>query len=55
MLKKSGNSPENSFSALQERALDLIGSQGSGLFQSELRRLLFIDSSKCSKIVCKML
>jgi DNA-binding MarR family transcriptional regulator len=54
MPKKSGNSP-NSFSALQERALDLIGSQGSGLFQSELRRLLSIDSSKCSRIVGKML
>ena len=55
MLKKSGNCPTNSFSALQEKALDLIGSQGSGLFQSELRRLLSIDSSKCSKMVGKML
>jgi DNA-binding MarR family transcriptional regulator len=54
MSKNSGNSPANSFSALQERALDLIGSQGNGLFQSELRRLMSIDSSKCSKIVCKM-
>jgi len=54
MLKNSGNSPANSFSALQERALDLIGSRGDGLFQSELRRLMSIDSSKCSKIVCKM-
>jgi DNA-binding MarR family transcriptional regulator len=54
MSKNSGNSPANSFSALQERALDLIGSRGDGLFQSELRRLMSIDSSKCSKIVCKM-
>ncbi|MCK9565155.1 MAG: MarR family transcriptional regulator [Methanothrix sp.] len=54
MSKNSGNSPVNSYSALQERALDLIGSRGNGLFQSELRRLMSIDSSKCSKIVCKM-
>jgi DNA-binding MarR family transcriptional regulator len=54
MSKNSGNSPANSFSAMQERALDLIGSRGNGLFQSELRRLMSIDSSKCSKIVCKM-
>ena len=50
MSKNSGNSPKSSFFALQERALDLIGSQGNGLFQSELRRLMSIDSSKCSKI-----
>lgn len=54
MSKNSGNGPKSSISALQERALDLIGSQGNGLFQSELRRLMSIDSSKCSKIVCKM-
>lgn len=54
MSKNSGNSPANSYSALQEKALDLIGSRGNGLFQSELRRLMSIDSSKCSKIVCKM-
>jgi len=46
MAKKSGNSS----SALQEKALDLIGSRDSGLFQSELRRLLSVDSSRCSKI-----
>jgi hypothetical protein len=39
------------FSVLQERALDLIGSRSDGLHQSELRRLLGIDSSKCSKVV----
>ena len=48
------NTPTSRSSALQERALDLIGSQGDGLYQSELRRLMSIDSSKCSKIVCKM-
>jgi len=54
MSKNSINDPSNSVSALQEKALDLIGSQGDGLYQSELRRLMSIDSSKCSKIVCKM-
>jgi DNA-binding MarR family transcriptional regulator len=54
MPGKQGNCPANRFSYLQERALDLIGSRGSGLFQSELRRLLSIDSSKCSKIVGKL-
>jgi DNA-binding MarR family transcriptional regulator len=54
MLKKKENSHANSNSSLQEKALDLIGSRGNGLFQSELRRLMSIDSSKCSKIVCKM-
>jgi hypothetical protein len=50
MAKKSGNSS----SALQEKALDLIGSRDSGLFQSELRRLLSVDSSRCSKIVSRL-
>ncbi len=54
MSKNSMNTPTSRSSALQERALDLIGSQGDGLYQSELRRLMSIDSSKCSKIVCKM-
>jgi len=54
MSKNSGIGSASNFSALQDRALDLIGSQGNGLFQSELRRLMSIDSSKCSKIVCKM-
>jgi DNA-binding MarR family transcriptional regulator len=58
MSKNSANNPANnsanSVSALQDRALDLIGSRGGGLYQSELRRLMSIDSSKCSKIVCKM-
>jgi len=54
MSKNSVNNPANNYTVLQERALDLIGSRGDGLFQSELRRLMSIDSSKCSKIVCKM-
>jgi DNA-binding MarR family transcriptional regulator len=54
MSKNSGSGSASNYSDLQERALDLIGSQGNGLFQSELRRLMSIDSSKCSKIVCKM-
>lgn len=54
MPAKSESTPSNNFSALQERALDLIESNGDGLYQSELRRLLFIDSSKCSKIVVKL-
>ncbi len=54
MSKNSVNIPVSSSSSLQERALDLIGSRANGLFQSELRRLMSIDRSKCSKIVCKM-
>ena len=54
MPAKPGNTHPNNFCALQERALDLIGSKGDGLYQSELRRLLSIDSSKCSKIVVKL-
>jgi len=44
----------NSISTLQEKALQLIGREGSGLLQSELRHLLGIDSSKCSKVVSKL-
>lgn len=54
MSGKQENSNANGFSALQDRALDLISSRGNGLFQSELRRLMSIDSSRCSKIVCKL-
>ncbi|VVB72458.1 Uncharacterised protein [uncultured archaeon] len=50
----SANSQANSLSALQEKALDLIGSSPSGLYQSELRRHLSIDSSKCSRVVARM-
>jgi DNA-binding MarR family transcriptional regulator len=44
----------SSISALQERALDIIGSSPDGLFQSELRRHLCIESSKCSRVVARM-
>ncbi len=46
--------PANGLSALQERALDLIGSRSDGLRQSELWRLLCIDSRRCSRIVSRM-
>lgn len=40
---------------LPDRALELIGSKREGLLQSELRKLLGIESSKCSKIVSKLM
>jgi DNA-binding MarR family transcriptional regulator len=54
MPEKSEYVPTNSISVLQEKALDLIGSRSDGVFQSDLRRLLGIDSSKCSKVVTRM-
>jgi DNA-binding Lrp family transcriptional regulator len=39
---------------LPDIALELIGSRRDGLLQSELRKLLGIESSKCSKIVSKL-
>jgi DNA-binding MarR family transcriptional regulator len=54
MSGRMKGAPANGFSALQERALDLIDSRSDGLRQSELRRLLRIDSSKCSKVVSRM-
>ena len=48
------NNKVQSVSALQEKALDLIGTHGNGLFQSELGRLLCIDRSKCSRIVGRL-
>jgi len=54
MSRKLGKSPPNGILTLQERALGLIRSRSGGLYQSELRRLLGIDSSKCSKVVLKM-
>ena len=53
MPEKSEYVPTN-ISILQEKALDLIGSRSDGVFQSDLRRLLSIDSSKCSKVVTRM-
>lgn len=40
---------------LPDRALEFIGSRKEGLLQSELRKLLGIESSKCSKIVSKLM
>jgi len=54
MPEKPEHAPTSSISILQERALDLIGSRSDGVFQSDLRRLLGIDSSKCSKVVTRM-
>ena len=54
MPEKSECVPAKSISTLQEKALDLIGSRSDGVFQSNLRRLLSIDSSKCSKVVSRM-
>ncbi len=36
---------------LRENALELIGSKPDGIFQSELRKQLGIDSAKCSRVV----
>ena len=54
MAKKNKNAPATKSSAMQEKALDLIGSRSDGLLQSELRRLLGIESSKCSRVVIKL-
>lgn len=51
MPKKVPNAPPKSISALQEKALELIGSKSDGLYQSDLRKQLGIESAKCSKIV----
>ena len=40
---------------LPARAREFIGSKKDGLLQSELRKLLGIESSKCSKIVSKLM
>jgi hypothetical protein len=40
---------------ISDRALKLIGSSEDGLFQYELRKMLDVDSSRCSKIVAKIL
>jgi hypothetical protein len=53
-LKKVANAPSNGFSALQERALELTGSKSEGIYQSELRKHLEIDSAKCSKVVSRL-
>jgi len=43
--------PSKGVSALQDKALELIGSKSDGIYQSELRKQLGIESAKCSKIV----
>jgi len=40
---------------MPDKALELIGSRADGLLQSELRKLLGIESSKCSRIVYKLM
>src|SRR5512136_1545867 len=40
---------------MPDKALELIGSRAEGLLQSELRKLLGIESSKCSRIVSKLM
>ena len=54
MPEKPEYAQTNSISVLQEKALYLIASRSGGVFQSDLRRLLSIDSSKCSKVVSRM-
>jgi predicted transcriptional regulator len=50
-----GNSSNLSAQAqLPQKALELIGSNAQGLLQSELKKLLGIESSKCSRIVFKL-
>jgi DNA-binding IclR family transcriptional regulator len=52
MGQSSTLNPQNS---LPDRALELIGSREDGLLQSDLRKILGIESSKCSKIVSKLM
>jgi hypothetical protein len=54
--KRMQNSPAiKTRSPLPDKALQLIGSNADGLLQSELRKLLGVESSKCSKIVLKLM
>jgi DNA-binding Lrp family transcriptional regulator len=46
--------PSKSASALQEKALELIGSKSDGIYQSVLRKQLGIESTKCSRIVSRL-
>lgn len=54
MGEKSESAAKSSIAALQVRALDLVASRPEGIYQSDLRRLLEIDSSKCSKVVSRL-
>ena len=44
----------NAKATLPDRALELIGAKEEGLLQSELKKLLGIESSRCSRIVSKL-
>ncbi len=54
MAKKAGKGSTDGSSTIQEKALYLIGSRDCGMFQSDLRRMLSVDSSRCSKIVGRL-
>ncbi len=54
MGEKSEFAAKGSIAALQEKAMDIIASRPEGIYQSDLRRLLEIDSSKCSKVVARL-
>jgi len=54
MGERSGFAAKSSIAALQERALGIIASRPGGVYQSDLRRLLGVDSSKCSKVVARL-
>ncbi|WP_348303771.1 hypothetical protein [Methanothrix sp.] len=54
MGEKSEFAAKSSIAALQEKAMDIIASRPEGIYQSDLRRLLEIDSSKCSKVVARL-
>ena len=43
-----------SLEEISEKALDLISSIPGGVLQSELKRMLQVESSKCSKIVTRL-
>ncbi len=54
MGEKSEFAAKSSIAALQEKAMDIIASRPEGIYQSDLRRILEIDSSKCSKVVSRL-
>lgn len=54
MGENSEFAAKSSIAALQEKAMDIIASRPEGIYQSDLRRLLEIDSSKCSKVVSRL-
>ncbi len=52
--EKASAVPTCGIAQLQERALELIGLRSEGLYQSELRKQLKVDSAKCSKVVLRL-